>query len=212
MYQMCEIINQIRPVSHRCWGLLWWWSACVCVNVNATKYQYIIILLNKTLLMPSPQCILTISSYKTNSNSVCNSRYSRARPYQASGFVILYSSVFSMQWLVRSENSGLNQQLIFHWKMKLKKREDLGALLWSLWLCLQWKYSTAGTQCGPWMLNIEEVDVFRIQIVGHWDLDPAGPSRGDVYFLSTAGPWCFNSCLTLSGCCYQLEPGMGYSF
>ena len=29
---------------------------------------------------------------------------------------------------------------------------------------------------GPWMLNIEEVDVFRIQIVGHSEPGQAGPA------------------------------------
>ena len=42
--------------------------------------------------MPSPQCILTIPGYKTNSNSGGNSRYTQARPHQDLSLWSLLSS------------------------------------------------------------------------------------------------------------------------
>ena len=55
-------------------GWLWSSKGCVC---ECKRYQISIYhhTLSKTLLMLSPQCILTIISYKTNSNSGGNSRH-----------------------------------------------------------------------------------------------------------------------------------------
>ena len=48
---------------------------CKCYQISIYHHTS-----SKTLLMPSPQCILTIPGYKTKSNSGGNSRYTQHRP------------------------------------------------------------------------------------------------------------------------------------
>ena len=82
-------------------------SVCECWSYQISIYHHTS---SKTLLMPSPQCILTILSYKTNPNSGGNSRYTQARPHQTAR--ICHCAVFCLlNAMVGSENSGLNQQL-----------------------------------------------------------------------------------------------------
>ena len=92
---------------------------------------------------------------------------------------------------VASWNSGLNQKLIigWQWQKKAKKSETLV-------LCCDLDNYVCKENIlvlGPQMLNIEEVDVFRIQIVG-----PVRPS------LATATPFLRFIFFRSFNCCFRL--------
>ena len=103
-----KVFQLLGCCGPRCQGWLWWSGGCVC---ECKCYQISIYhhTSSKTLLMPSPQCILTIPGYKTNSNSGGNSRYiPRPDLTNHPGSVTVESSVFSMQWLLHGIQGWIN--------------------------------------------------------------------------------------------------------